>query len=206
MDHVSRPLLAVLVATVAFFALWVVALKPSSSSTTGRSSGLGAYKSAINQARHAVATSNAANTAEGGGVATTQATSGAARHDAAPRSQSTSHARGTLTARTTASSPASVTKALNAGKVAVLLFYNPAATDDKAVKQELAAVPTHSGKVVKLALPLSGLARYKAITNQVPVLVSPTLVVVDTSRQASTIVGFADRFEISQRISDALAG
>jgi hypothetical protein len=206
MDHVSRPLLAVLVATVAFFALWVVALKPSSSSTTGRSSGLGTYQSAINQARRAVATSNAASTAEGGGVATTPATSGAARHDAAPRSLSKSHARATLTTRTTASSPASVTKALTAGKVVALLFYNPAATDDKAVKQELAAVPLHSGKVVKLVLPLSELGSYAIVTEQVPVTVSPTLVLISRSRRASTIVGFADRFEISQRIADALAG
>jgi hypothetical protein len=38
----------------------------------------------------------------------------------------------------------------------------------------------------------------------VPVQVSPTLVLIDKARQASTIVGFADRFEIAQRVADAL--
>jgi hypothetical protein len=97
-----------------------------------------------------------------------------------------------------------VAHALQTGKVLALLFYNPAATDDRAVKQELAAVPTHSGKVVKIAVPVNRLAQYGVITNQVQVQVSPTLVLIDKSRQASTIVGFADRFEIAQRVADAL--
>jgi hypothetical protein len=97
-----------------------------------------------------------------------------------------------------------VARALAVGKVLALLFYNPAATDDRAVRQELAAVPAHAGRVLKLALPLSQLASYSTVTQQVPVTVSPTLVLVDHQRQASTIVGFADRFEIAQRVADAL--
>jgi hypothetical protein len=195
MDHVSRPLLGVLVATVAFFALWVVALKPGSSSTTGKSGGLGSYQSAIDQAHRAVATANAASAAEGGKVATTAAPSAAARPQAAPS---------THTVRLVPGSQASVERALAAGKVVALLFYNSQATDDRAVKQELATVPTHSGRVVRLALPLSQLAAYSFVTGQVPVQTSPTLVLVGSNRQASTIVGFADRFEIAQRVADAL--
>jgi ABC-type phosphate/phosphonate transport system permease subunit len=95
-------------------------------------------------------------------------------------------------------------RALTAGKVLALLFYNPPATDDRAVKRELASVPTHKGRVLKLALPLNDLARYSVVTDQVPVMVSPTLVLINRNHQASTIVGFADRFEISQRVADAL--
>jgi hypothetical protein len=43
------------------------------------------------------------------------------------------------------------------------------------------------------------------VTNQVPVNESPTLVLIDAQRHASTIVGFADRFEIAHRVADALA-
>jgi hypothetical protein len=203
MDNVSRPLIAVLVATVAFFALWVVALKPSSSTTTGRSGGLGAYQTAIDRAHHAVATANAATAREGGTVATTPAPGAATRQNVASGTRAAPNAK-SVHLHPHANAPELVAQALAGGKVLALLFYNPAGTDDQAVRQELGAVPTHRGKVVKLALPLSQLAAYSVVTQQVPVQVSPTLVLIDRARQASTIVGFADRFEISQRVADAL--
>ena len=98
-----------------------------------------------------------------------------------------------------------VSRGLKANKVLALLFYNPAAADDRAVKQELKTVPAHGRRVVKLAVPLPELARYKVVTTQVPVNQSPTLVLIDPDQQASMILGFADRFEIAQRVKDALA-
>ena len=86
-----------------------------------------------------------------------------------------------------------------------MLFYNPAASDDVAVDHELAAVPTHGGQVVKLAVPVSELTNFAIITQQIPVVTAPTLVLVNSSRQATTITGFADTLEISQRVDDALA-
>ncbi len=220
MGQVSRPLIALLVATVAFFALWIVALKPSSSTTSG-SSGLGAYQSAINKAHQAVAVSAAGNAAAAGETTSTPAVT-TAPATKAPAAPATSAPAATATkTRPVAKPVAAVTKpahaitaaarlrlvsrALQTHKVLALLFYNPAAVDDNAVKQELAAVPTHRGRVVKLAVPISELSSYTAVTTQVPVNLSPTLVLVDPSGQASTIVGFADRFEIAQRVLDALA-
>jgi hypothetical protein len=87
-----------------------------------------------------------------------------------------------------------------------MLFYNPKAPDDREVKQELAAVPSSGGKVVSLAVPLFELSFYPVVTSQVPVTMSPTLVIINPLRQASTIEGFADGFEISQRITDAVHG
>jgi hypothetical protein len=203
MDNVSRPLIALLVGSVAFLALWLVALKPSSSSTTGNSGGLGQYQSAINKAHHAAATANAASAAEGGTVATTTTSTGAAaRTQTASRTPASHVAR--VRVHTARNAPAAVAHALAGHKVLAVLFYNPASTDDRAVKQELAAVPTHRGKVVKLAVSVNRLASYGVVTNQVQVTVSPTLVLIDKARQASTIVGFADRFEIAQRVADAL--
>jgi hypothetical protein len=48
-------------------------------------------------------------------------------------------------------------------------------------------------------------AGYPVVTNQVTIQGSPTLVIIDSSRQAFTLVGFADRFEIAHRIEDALS-
>ena len=66
-------------------------------------------------------------------------------------------------------------------------------------------MPTHSGRVVKLAIPLNELPSYTAVTQQVPVNVSPTLVVIARNGRAGEIVGFADKVEITQRVADALA-
>jgi hypothetical protein len=89
--------------------------------------------------------------------------------------------------------------------VLALLFYNPAAADDRAVARELRTIPVRGGRVFRLAVPISELSSYGPITNQVPVTTSPTLLLVDRARSASTIVGYASAFEIAQRVSDALA-
>jgi hypothetical protein len=217
MDRVSKPLIGVLVATVAVFALWIVALKPSSSSNSpnGNGGGLGQFQSAINKAHQAVQTSNADNARAGGVAPTTTsqlstappsvkqapATGGAS---AVHRSTSVKPAA-TSTPATAASRFSKVKAALDAHKAVALLFYNPPASDDQAVKKELAAVPTRSGRVVKLAVPLNELPSYTAVTQQVPVNVSPTLVVIARDGQAGEIVGFADKAEIAQRVADALA-
>ena len=95
--------------------------------------------------------------------------------------------------------------ALGARKVVALLFYNPAAADDQAVRQELAAVAGQGTDVVKLAVPLAEAGKYTFITQHVQLATSPTLLLIDRAKQATAIVGFADRFEIAQRVADALA-
>lgn len=210
-------MIAVLVATVAVFALWIVALRPSSGGTKTNTT---QYQSAIAKAKGAVGTSAAASIAHGGTIAhpTAPAASQTAANPAAtpaakaPAASTASKpagpsllAAGSKAAKVAQSRIDVVTHALLTKHVVALLFYNPASADDRAVKRELAAVPAHGHKVVKLAVPLTELSRYTVVTNQVPVTESPTLVLIDTQRKADTIVGFADRFEISQRVDDALA-
>jgi hypothetical protein len=215
MTHASRPLIGLLAATVAVFALWIVALKPSSSNSNGGAPtrGLSGYQADINKAHQAVQISAAAN-ARAGGAAAPASTTAAASPSTKPHSIA-----GTATHPAVKHKPATSTtttigavgrlkvvqRAMREHKALVLLFYNPAAADDQAVKQELAAVATHRGKVVKLTIPLSELASYTAVTDQVPVNFSPTLVVIAPSGQAAEIVGFSDQFEIAQRVADALA-
>ena len=207
----------------------MVALKPSSSSSSGSQGGVGQYQPAINRAHQAVTTSNQANaklgaptattTAPGSTTATTPATKAAPATKTAPVTKAT---KATRPRRPTKATPASkattqdvaaaaaagvqtVEQAVRAGKVVAVLFYNDAAADDQAMKTELAAIPTHRGQVVKLAIPVSQLTQFSMITTQVPVDTSPTLVLIDRARQATTLIGYADGVEIAQRIDDALA-
>jgi hypothetical protein len=226
MGNVSRPLIGLLVGTVVFFALWLVALKPSSSSN-GSSQALGRYQNAINAAHNVVKASNGAAAAHGGNVATP---SGALAHPATAHAAPGTAANGTSAAVTgsaakPSTSPAQSAKApatasvthpratrlsivdgaLRHHRVIAMLFYNPAAADDRVVKQELATVPRHNGKVVRLAVPISQVSDFPMISEQLSVSQSPTLVLVNPAAQATMIVGFADTFEIAQRVDDALA-
>jgi hypothetical protein len=238
MGHVSRPLIGLLVATVAFFAVWTLALKPSSSGSGGSgSSGAGSSQSAIDKAHQAVTTANKASVAHGATVVTstphpaaTTPTTPAATTPAPTTPAATTPAATTPAASsptkaasgpTTSTKPSSgspttaaqgtakdrsaaVTQALRAHKVVAMLFFNPLGSDDRAVKRELSTIPVHGGKVVKLAVPLRELSRYEIVTSQVPIESSPTLVLIDRSHQASTIIGYASRFEIAYRVDDAL--
>jgi hypothetical protein len=225
MASLPRPLIALLVATLAGFGLWYVELKPGSSASGGSSQGLGAYQSAINKAHQAVKISGAANARLGDPTSTTPAPNASATAKSTAKSTTTSSskstAKSTAPAKTATATVASKTtapaktestaqqvtlirNALIAHQVVAVLFYNPAASDDVAVAHELAAVPTHGGQVVKLAVPVSELTSFAIITQQIPVVTAPTLVLVNGSRQATTITGFVDTLEISQRVDDAL--
>jgi len=227
MRSLPKPLIGLLLSTVVFFALWMVALKPSSSTSGGSPDGVGQYQSAINKAHQAVKTSNAANAKLGAPTST----------GVAPKSPTTSKAVTaspvkvkpvarpavkaaakpavkTSAARHAAAKPASPSvasevKALQTAvadhDVVAILFYNPSAADDQAMKTELASVPTDHGQVVKLAIPVSELTKFEMVTTQVPVVTAPTLVVIDRTRQATTLTGFASQLEINQRVADALA-
>ncbi|MBV9805090.1 MAG: hypothetical protein JO130_17955 [Solirubrobacterales bacterium] len=218
MANLPKPLIGLLLGTVAFFAIWMVALKPSSSSSGGGSQGgLGQYQSAINQAHQAVTTSNQANAKLGAPTATTPATTSPAK-PAASKATASATAKATAATKAAAAKAAAakasaaatsaaqnVESAIRAGKVVAILFYNDAAADDRAMKSELAAIPTHHGQVVKVAAPVSQLIQFSVITEEIPVDTAPELVIIDHARQATSLIGYADGVEIAQRIDDALA-
>ncbi len=233
MGSLPKPLIGLLLGTVAFFAIWMVALKPSSSSSNGGSQGgVGQYQSAINQAHGAVTTSGQANAKLGAPTATTSATTPATKPATTPATKPTTTKPTTTTpaattpaksvAKAAAAKPVAkpttesakaaaataaqtVSTAISAGKVVAILFYNDAAADDRAMKAELARIPTHGGQVVKVAVPVSQLIQFSSLTQTVDVNTAPELVLIDKARQASTLVGYADSVEIAQRIDDALA-
>ncbi len=210
MGSLPKPLIGLLLGTVAFFAVWMVALKPSSSSSSGGApGGVGQYQSAINKAHQAVTTSNQANARLGAPTATTSAPAAKTATKAAPAAKPATATKPSAQSGSTSASASAgvhaVENAVRAGKVVAVLFYNGAAADDKAMKAELAAISTHKGQVVKLAVPVSQLTQFSMITTQVPVDTSPTLVLIDRARDATALIGYADGVEIAQRIDDALA-
>ena len=190
MANLPRPMIGLLVATIAFFAVWTVALKPSSSSgpvSSSSSPSPAASRPKAAAPAHADA-SHASASATASAAKAKPAAKPAVKH-AVPAQQ-----------RQTA-----IENGLNHHKVLAILFFNPAAADDRAVKHELDEIPARGGKVVKLAVPLSELTRYPVITNQVQVTESPTLVLIDGQRKADLLTGYLDQLELSQRVSDALA-
>jgi hypothetical protein len=228
MASLPRPLIGLLVATLAAFGLWYVELKPSSSSSGSSQGGVGQYQSAINQAHQAVKISGAANARLGAPTSTgpvpnspTPAKTATAAKPATATATAVKPATKTATTKakvattktakpaakalTTAQQVSLITSAIESRKVVAVLFYNTSAADDQAMAKELGTVSTHGGQVVRLAVPVSELTNFSIITQQIPVVTAPTLVLIDADRQATTLTGFADTDEISQRIDDALA-
>jgi hypothetical protein len=189
MANLPRPLIGLLVATIAFFAVWTVALRPSSSGGPVSS-------------KPAPAASQPAAAAPAHAAASHASASATATSATKAKPVAKAAAKHTVTAQQRQSF---IENGLNQHKVVAILFFNPAAADDRAVKHELDEVPARGGKVVKLAVPLSELTRYPVITNQVQVTESPTLVLIDGQRKADMLTGFLDQLELSQRVSDALA-
>jgi hypothetical protein len=222
----------VLAVAVLFFALWTVALKKTltgGGGGSGNTPSAPVLQSAVNKARGLQSVVNSAASKDGGTPA--QSASPATAQSAAPTATTSnskpaqakqaaparSAAAATSAGKSSAASApvvtlplsrptplAVVTRALKDHKVLALLVYNPAAADDRAVNKELASIPTHGGKVVKLTVPVQRLGSFSSLLNEVPVNFSPTLVLIDRDRQADEIAGFADSFEIAQRVDAAL--
>jgi hypothetical protein len=212
MASLPKPLIALLVATVAVFALWTAVLKKTvtgGGSSSSNSPSAPALTSAIAKAHQAVTTANQASVAHGGTVSTTPAPASAkpaAAQAAKPSAKDTQKAVATLKALAKGTvSVNAVVKAIDSHKVVALLFYNPAAADDQAVRQELNGVSTHRGQVAKFAVPVTDLSQFQPVTSRVPVESSPTLLVIDKQGATTALTGFVDQLAISQRVADALA-
>jgi hypothetical protein len=257
MSQVSRPVQALLLVTLLFAAVWLVALRPKSASgggasasapaapaqTTPAAPGVGGLKSAVDKAHGAVTTASgdaqratrssadgtastsaapaaqAPATADAGRPAasagapashvssgSTTSASGAASHPASG-GRTTTHAAGTPAPHRLVANGAvgSVRAALRAHKAVAVAFVDSSTADSQAVERELLHVSRFGGRAFLLSVPLADLSAYAFITKAVEVTVAPTVVIVDPRHRATTIVGFADRGEIEQRLADALA-
>jgi hypothetical protein len=100
--------------------------------------------------------------------------------------------------------PGKVRLALAGGDAVVLLFFNARASDDRAVRSELAAVSRRGGRVKVWAVSVRGLSRFKNVLRGVQVLQSPTVVVLGRRAQPAAFSGYTDRAEIDQAAAVAL--
>jgi hypothetical protein len=100
--------------------------------------------------------------------------------------------------------PKPVRAAIRKDKVLVLLFWNPKASDDRAVHKALGQVERWDGRVFVHAAPLKKISKYGRIARGVNVEQSPTVVVADRDLRAETLVGYVDRRTIDQAVVDAL--
>jgi hypothetical protein len=209
-DQLSLPYRIGLVALVVVAGLWFVVLRPkpaADTASTPTAPGVTGLAKDVNKAKGAADASNksaaateaAANAVGGSGTTTTPAT-GAAPQSGATAKSGTPATTG-LAADAVAGDPSrGVLSAVDHGKVAVILFWNRSASDDRATRQALRKVDRHHGKVVTRAIPLSQVGRYEAITRGVQVLESPTLLVIGKGGKARSITGYTQPSEIDQLV------
>ena len=99
--------------------------------------------------------------------------------------------------------PKPVRQAIRKDKALVLLFWNPKASDDQAVRAALREVDRRNGRVFVHAAPLKRISRYGRIARGVNVEQSPTIVIADRDLRADTLVGYVDTETIDQAVVDA---
>ena len=92
------------------------------------------------------------------------------------------------------------------GKVVVLLFWNRKLDDDREVRRAVGAVDRRDGKVSVRLASIDDLGDYEPITRGVPVVTTPTTLVIDRDRRARAVSGLTVTREIDQLVGRALAG
>ncbi len=94
-------------------------------------------------------------------------------------------------------------KFLDKGKTLVILFHGAGADDRgarKAVHRTAKADPKH---VVSAYIPIGDVGKYEAITSDVQVLASPSILVIGTNGKAKLLTGYVDAAVVRQAVGDA---
>jgi hypothetical protein len=199
----------------------------SSSASQPVAPGVKGLATAVDKAKGAAAASDAANAkvqaATGGTAASSKAAAKPAATKAAAKPKATKHAATTTAAKAKAAKPAAAkpgTKAattaaatvdpsdrllafLDKGKTLVILFEGNGATD-KAAREAVHLTARHDPKhVVSAYVPIADVGKYEAITSDVQVLTSPTVLVIGKDHKATVLTGFVDATVIRQAVGDA---
>jgi len=213
MAQIALPFRIALVAVLVLGALWATVLRPKGDDTAAvpapasTAPGVDGLTNAVDKAKGAAATSDAANArldAATGGPHAAATSSGRAAAPAAGRAAA--KAKGSSVEGVDAGDPsAPLVRALVEGKVVVLLFAGDRAVDDRAARRAVRAVGRRDGDVlVKLAPPRS-VGRYEAITRGVKVGQFPTVLVIGPDKVARPITGFTTAGAVDQMVGDAVA-
>jgi len=93
---------------------------------------------------------------------------------------------------------------LHQHKTVLILFWNPHGADDVAVRKELPAVQHALGGKIAVHYALPGqVGGFGTITHAVQVNQTPTLLIVGTGGQTTTITGLTDAFSVKQIVSES---
>jgi hypothetical protein len=118
---------------------------------------------------------------------------------AAPKPAAAAQPRST--AVTDRSAP--ILAALAQGKVAVVLFLDAQAADDRAVRSAVKQAAKGRAKLITRIAPITAVGDYGAITQGVAVAQAPTVLVIGPDKKAQALTGYVDAASISQLISEA---
>jgi hypothetical protein len=104
--------------------------------------------------------------------------------------------------------PSDVARALNANKVVVLFFYEPAASDDQATRAAVraarsAANPAAGHAVAVFQDVVARISDYRRVVGSLGISQSPAMVVIDRNRKANLLQGYLDAGTIRQTVRDA---
>ena len=105
--------------------------------------------------------------------------------------------------------PRDVARALNAHKVVVLFFYEPAASDDQATRAAVRAVrqaarPGAGAVVALFQDTVAHVSDYRRVVGSLGISQSPAMVVIDHNRKAELLQGYLDSGTIRQTVRDAV--
>ena len=99
--------------------------------------------------------------------------------------------------------PSDVARALNANKIVVLFFYEPAASDDQATRAAIRAVRGAGGGVALIQDTVARISSYRRVIGTLGISQSPAMVVIDRNRNAELLQGYLDSGTIRQTVRDA---
>lgn len=100
--------------------------------------------------------------------------------------------------------PSGVARALNAHRVVVLFFYEPAASDDQATRAAIRAVRGAGSGVSLFQDTVSRISDYRRVVGTLGISQSPVMVLIDRNRHAELFQGYLDSGTIRQTVRDAL--
>jgi hypothetical protein len=190
-DQISLPMRIALAASLVFAALWFVALRPKP----------------VSDVDSPLPTVSADAVDEGSSGAEADAAKAKVKADAAKADtpKAATPAKKKVVVKVPVSGPQAAVADIKAGRTVVLLFSSlNVKTDDREVRQAVAAIERHDGEVRVYRTRMSSLPKYEAITKSIPVTTSPTVFVINKAKQAQVITGLTTTREIDQAVRTAL--
>lgn len=198
-------------ATLVLALLWFVMLRPKTEeavppatpaaqqSGTGLTDRPGDAQSTVNSA-NAQNQANADKAAQTGEAQTSTQSSSQSSSDTQSSQQTAPQSKPTEKVKPTTKSTdpsAAIIASAKKGNTEVVLFWDPAGSDDRHVRAALQEVNTREGTVKLHAVEIKDVGKYTALTQAVKINTAPTLVILSSQLNAWRITGYTDTAEIN---------